>query len=93
MGCKSRLTETGGPFSSFLGWLGMYSIMESETLLYRNGIYWVSLRVRYEERVKFILTFDMSKLIKRSKSEVLSLFGQLLGVRFCYISYIQNNCI
>ena len=90
MGCKSRLTETGSPFTSFLGWLGMYSIMESETLLYRDGIYRVSVRVRYEESVKFILPFDMWKLIKRSKSEVLSLFGQLLGVRFCYISLFSE---
>ena len=54
----------------------MSSIMESEALLYRDCIFWVSLRVRYEERVKFSVPFNMWKLIKRSKSEVLSLFGQ-----------------
>ena len=68
----------------------MYSIMESETFLYRDGTLLGLPKSQIRGEGEVYPPFDMWKLIKQSKSEVLSLFGQLLSVRFCDISLFSE---
>ena len=97
MGSKSRPTETGGPIFILFRMVGNV-LHNGVGDPFIQGWYLLGLpKSQIRGEVKFILPFDMWKLIKRSNSEVLSLFGQLIVVRFCYISLYSEklylNCV